>query len=210
MAAPVNYEAHVAEMAAQPHITGEDKGPRRPSGIQNQGIFLKANSAVVGPGEGVAIRFPDRRNDHEVEFVIIIGKTGSRIKKEDAMDYVAGYTLGLDMTVRGVEDRSFRKSCDGYAPVGSWMTTADAIPDPSNVAFTVHLNGNLQQDAHTSDLIFDVPRLIEFASEFYTIHPGDYLFTGSPPGVSEVHPGDIMHCACDLIGEMSVAVRAAE
>jgi len=197
-------------MAAQPHITGEDKGPHRPPGIQNQGIFLKANSAVVGPGEGVAIRFPDRRNDHEVEFVIIIGKTGSRIKKEDAMEYVAGYTLGLDMTVRGVEDRSFRKSCDGYAPVGPWMVTADEIPDPSAVPFTVHLNGNLQQDAHTKDLIFDVPRLIEFASEFYTIHPGDYLFTGSPPGVSEVHPGDVMHCACDLIGEMSVTVRAAE
>ena len=210
MAAPVNYEAHVAEMAAQPHITGEDKGPRRPSGIQNQGIFLKANSAVVGPSEGVAIRFPDRRNDHEVEFVIIIGKTGSRIKREDAMDYVAGYTLGLDMTVRGIEDRSFRKSCDGYAPVGPWMVTADEIPDPGNVPFTVHLNGKLQQDAHTRDLIFDVPRLIEFASEFYTIHPGDYLFTGSPPGVSEVHPGDVMHCACDLIGDMSVAVRAAE
>ena len=77
MAAPVNYAAHVAEMAAQPHVTGEDKGPSRPPGIQNQGIFLKSNSAVVGPSQGVAIRFPDRRNDHEVEFVIIVGKQGS-------------------------------------------------------------------------------------------------------------------------------------
>ncbi|MEE2956244.1 MAG: fumarylacetoacetate hydrolase family protein [Pseudomonadota bacterium] len=210
MAAPVNYAAHVAEMAAQPHVTGEDKGPSRPPGIQNQGIFLKSNSAVVGPSQGVAIRFPDRRNDHEVEFVIIVGKQGSRIKKEDAMDYIAGYTLGLDMTVRGVEDRSFRKSCDGYAPVGPCMVTADEIPDPNNVPFTVHLNGKLQQDAHTKDMIFDVPRLIEFASEFYTIYPGDYLFTGSPPGVSEVKPGDVMHCACQFIGEMDVVVREAE
>ncbi len=210
MAAPVNYAAHVAEMKAQPHVTGEDKGPSRPPGIQNQGIFLKSNSAVVGPAEGVAIRFPDRRNDHEVEFVIVIGKQGSRIKKEDALDYIAGYTLGLDMTVRGVEDRSFRKSCDGYAPLGPWMVTADEIPDPNNVPFTVHLNGNLQQDAHTKDMIFDVQRLIEFASEFYTIYPGDVLFTGSPPGVSEVQPGDVMHCACDIIGEMDVTVRAAE
>lgn len=210
MAAPVNYAAHVAEMKAQPHVTGEDKGPSRPPGIQNQGIFLKSNSAVVGPAEGVAIRFPDRRNDHEVEFVIVIGKQGSRIKKEDALDYIAGYTLGLDMTVRGVEDRSFRKSCDGYAPLGPWMVTADEIPDPNNVPFTVHLNGNLQQDAHTKDMIFDVQRLIEFASEFYTIYPGDVLFTGSPPGVSEVQPGDVMHCACDIIGEMDVKVRAAE
>lgn len=210
MAAPVNYEAHVAEMRAQPHVTGEDKGPTRPSGIQNQGIFLKANSSLVGPGEGVAIRFPDRRNDHEVEFVIVVGKQGSRIKRADALDYVAGYTLGLDMTVRGVEDRSFRKSCDGYAPMGPWMVTADEIPDPNNVPFTVHLNGKLQQDAHTKDMIFDVQRLIEFASEFYTIYPGDVIFTGSPPGVSEVHPGDVMHCACALIGEMDVRVRAAE
>ena len=210
MGAPINYAAHVAEMAAQPHVTGEDKGPSRPPGIQNQGIFLKSNSAVVGPSQGVAIRFPDRRNDHEVEFVIIVGKQGSRVKKEDAMDYIAGYTLGLDMTVRGVEDRSFRKSCDGYAPVGPCMVTADEIPDPNNVPFTVHLNGKLQQDAHTKDMIFDVSRLIEFASEFYTIYPGDYLFTGSPPGVSEVKPGDVMHCACQYIGEMDVVVREAE
>jgi 2-keto-4-pentenoate hydratase/2-oxohepta-3-ene-1,7-dioic acid hydratase in catechol pathway len=210
MAAPINYEAHVAEMAAQPHVTGEDKGPTRPKGIQNQGIFLKANSAMVGPGEGVAIRFPDRRNDHEVEFVIVVGKQGSHVKREDAMDYIAGYTLGLDMTVRGVEDRSFRKSCDGYAPLGPCMVTADEIPDPNNVDFSVHLNGKLQQDAHTRDLIFDIQRLIEFASEFYTIYPGDILFTGSPPGVSQVQPGDVMHCACDLIGEMTVTVRAAE
>jgi 2-keto-4-pentenoate hydratase/2-oxohepta-3-ene-1,7-dioic acid hydratase in catechol pathway len=210
MAAPVNYAAHVAEMAAQPHVTGETGGAKRPSGIQNQGIFLKSNSALVGPGEGVAIRFPDRRNDHEVEFCLIIGKQGSRVKKADALDYIAGYTLGLDMTVRGVEDRSFRKSCDGYAPLGPWMVTADEIPDPNNVDFTVHLNGKLQQDAHTKDLIFDVQRLVEFATEFYTIYPGDILFTGSPPGVSEVKPGDVMHCACNLIGEMDVKVRAAE
>jgi 2-keto-4-pentenoate hydratase/2-oxohepta-3-ene-1,7-dioic acid hydratase in catechol pathway len=74
----------------------------------------------------------------------------------------------------------------------------------------VHLNGKLQQDAHTKDLIFGIRRLIEFASEFYTIYPGDVLFTGSPPGVSQVQPGDVMHCACDQIGEMTVTVRAAE
>ncbi len=212
MAAPVNYAAHVAEMAANPHITGRDKpGARqRPSGIQAQGIFLKANSAMVGASEGVAIRFPDRRNDHEVEFCIIIGKQGSHIKREDALDYIAGYSLGLDMTVRGQEDRSFRKSCDGYAPLGPWMVTADEVPEPNNVPFTAHLNGELRQDAHTKDMIFDVPRLIEFATEYYTIYPGDVMFTGSPPGVGVVKPGDEMVCACDLIGEMTVKVREAE
>ncbi len=210
MAAPVNYHAHVAEMAAQPHVTGEASGPTRPKGIQNQGIFLKANSALVGAAQGVAIRFPDRRNDHEVEFCIIIGRQGSHVALDDALDYVAGYSLGLDMTVRGVEDRSFRKSCDGYAPLGPCMVTADEIADPNDVPFTVHLNGDLQQDAHTKDMIFNVQRLIEFATEFYTIYPGDVLFTGSPPGVSEVKPGDVMHCACAAIGEMDVVVRAAE
>ena len=212
MAAPINYQAHINEMEAQPHITGRDQAglPQRPKGIANQGIFLKANSAMVGASEGVAIRFPDRRNDHEVEFCIIIGKQGSHIKQEDALSYVAGYTLGLDMTVRGIQDRSFRKSCDGYAPLGPWMVTADEIPEPNNVPFTVHLNGNLQQDAHTKDMIFDVPKLLEFASEYYTLYPGDVMFTGSPPGVSEVKPGDEMRCACDLIGEMTVMVRAAE
>lgn len=212
MAAPINYQAHINEMEAQPHITGRDQAglPQRPKGIANQGIFLKANSAMVGASEGVAIRFPDRRNDHEVEFCIIIGKQGSHIKQEDAFDYIAGYTLGLDMTVRGIQDRSFRKSCDGYAPLGPWMVTADEIPEPNNVPFTVHLNGNLQQDAHTKDMIFDVPKLLEFASEYYTLYPGDVMFTGSPPGVSEVKAGDEMVCACDLIGEMTVMVRAAE
>ncbi|MBB44122.1 MAG: 2-hydroxyhepta-2,4-diene-1,7-dioate isomerase [Rhodospirillaceae bacterium] len=210
MAAPVNYQAHVEEMAAQPHITGEVRGVKRPNGISNQGIFLKSNTAMVGESEGVAIRFPDRRNDHEVEFVIIIGKQGSRIKRQDAMEYIAGYTLGLDMTVRGVEDRSFRKSCDGYAPLGPYFVTTDEIPDPNNVPFTVHLNGKLQQDAHTEGLIFDIQRLIEFASEFYTIYPGDVLFTGSPPGVSEIQPGDEMRCNCKFIGEMKIKVRAAE
>jgi len=207
MAAPINYRAHIAEMSVM-REANIIPGGGRPEGIGNQGIFLKANSALVGPAEGVAIRYPDRRNDHEVEFCIVIGKRGIDIPREKAMEYIAGYTLGLDMTVRGVEDRSFRKSCDGYAVLGPWMVTVDEIPDPSAIPFTVHLNGELKQDANTKDLIFDIPRLIEFASSFYTLHPGDILYTGSPPGVSEVHAGGVMHAACALIGEMNVVVRA--
>ena len=203
--APVNYYAHQDEAIED---TGVNFG-REIKTIDHYGLFLK-NPVLVGAGEGVDLHFTDRRNDHEVEFVIVIGKQGSRIKRENALDYIAGYTLGLDMTVRGVEDRSFRKSCDGYAPMGPYFVTADEIPDPNNVDFTVHVNGEIRQDAHTKDLIFDIERLIEFASEFYTIYPGDVLFTGSPPGVSEIHPGDVMRCNCDLIGEMSVTVREAE
>ena len=205
MAAPVNYHAHHAEMQADKEIprSSVERG-----GIGDQGIFLKANSALVGPSEGIQLRFPDRRNDQEVEFVIIIGKQGSDISKDDALDYIAGYTLGLDMSLRGTEDRSFRKSIDGYAPLGPWMVTADEIADPDDVRFKGFVNGDLRQDAHTKDLIYGIRRLIEFASSFYTIYPGDVYFTGSPAGVGRVKPGDVIHAECDLIGAMDVPVRA--
>ena len=205
MAAPTNYAAHVAEMGADKTLT-HTRTARR--GIGEAGIFLKANSALVGPSEGVPLRFLDRRNDHEVELTLIIGKEGSEISQEDALDYIAGYTIGLDMTLRGGEDRSFRKSIDGYAVMGPWMVTADEIPDPDNVPFTISVNGELRQDAHSSDLIYDIRRLIEFASSFYTLHPGDLYMTGSPQGVGPVVPGDMMHAECAQIGAMDVAVRA--
>ncbi len=116
------------------------------SKILEAGMFLKANSALVGPSEGIPIRFPDRRNDHEVELVMVIGKTGSDIPQAKALDYVACYALGLDMTVRGREDRSFRKSVDGYAVLGPWMVTADELPDPDNVPISLTVNGETQAE----------------------------------------------------------------
>ncbi len=207
MAAPVNYHAHHAEMQADKAIPStRPKG----SGIGDQGIFLKSNSAVVGPSEGVSLRFPDRRSDQEVEFVIIIGKQGTDIHQDDALDYIAGYTLGLDMSLRGPEDRSFRKSIDGHAVLGPWMVTADEVPDPDNVSFKGFVNDELRQDAHTKDLIYGIRRLIEFASSFYTIYPGDVYYTGSPAGVGQVYPGDVIHAECGLIGPFDIDVRAHE
>jgi 2,4-diketo-3-deoxy-L-fuconate hydrolase len=211
MAAPVNYVKHVAEMAARTDIRTEElKQVKRPSKIGEQGIFLKANSAVVGASEGIPIRFPDRINEHELEFVIIIGKQGSDIPKEKALDHVAGYALGFDMTTRGSEDRSFRKSIDGYAPVGPWLVTADEFGDPGDVTATLHVNDELRQTANTRELIFDVPRLIEFASSFYTLYPGDIYFTGSPAGVGPVKPGDVLRARCDRIGTLEIKARAHE
>src|SRR6266436_2234877 len=207
MAAPTNYKKHIAEMAARRDIAGE-AAKRLPSDIGAAGIFLKSNSAIVGPSEGIPIRFPDRRNEHEIELVIIIGKQGSDIPRDKAKDYIAGYTLGLDMTVRGPEDRSFRKSIDGYAVLGPWMVTADEIPNPDDVVVTLHLNNELKQTADTKDLIYDVGRLIEFASSFYTLYPGDVYYTGTPQGVSPVKPGDVLRGTCDQIGEFEIAVRA--
>lgn len=203
MAAPTNYPAHVAEMAAAREATGS----KHTAKIEKDGIFLKSNSALVGPSEGVPVRFPERRTDHELELVIIIGKQGTDITFDNALEHVAGYCLGLDMVVRGPEDRSFRKSCDGYAVVGPWMVTKDEIPDEKNVPMSLKVNGQLRQQANTKDLIYSVRRLIEFASSFYTLYPGDYFYTGTNEGVGPVKPGDVITVESPLIGQMDVPVR---
>jgi 2,4-didehydro-3-deoxy-L-rhamnonate hydrolase len=203
VAAPTNYRAHVAEMAADKTVSN----PHLPQEIGKAGLFLKANSALVGPAEGVALRFPDRRNDHEVEFVVVIGRAGSDITEEHALDHVAAYTLGLDMTLRGPEDRSFRKSIDTYAVLGPWLVTADEIADPDDVDFSLSVNGETRQDANTSDLIYGIRKLIAYASSFYTLLPGDVIYTGSPEGVAPVKPGDVMVAASPAIGRMEIRVR---
>ncbi|HEY1362498.1 MAG TPA: fumarylacetoacetate hydrolase family protein [Xanthobacteraceae bacterium] len=204
VAAPTNYTAHIEEMAARAATQSIMPSPA----IGTAGLFLKANSSLVGPSQGVAIRFPDRRNEHEVELAIIFGRTGSDIPREKALDYVAGYAIGLDMTARGKEDRSFRKSIDSYSVLGPWMVTADEIPDPDNVPLSIYVNGELKQSSNTRHLIYGCPKLIEWGSTFYTFHPGDVLYTGTPEGVSPVKPGDTMLARIDPIGEMTVPVRA--
>ena len=206
MGTPVNYQAHADESAADAEIS---KGARR-GGIEDQGLFLKANSALVGPSEGVAVRFPDRRTDHEAELGLVIGRTASNIKYDDALDYVAGYAIALDMVVRGSEDRSFRKSVDTYAVLGPWLVTADEIPDPDALSFKLTVNGEIRQESNTRLMIMDVRRQIEWASEFYTLHPGDILMTGTCEGGSRVIPGDTMHLEFESIGAMDVPVRALE
>ena len=178
VAAPTNYKAHIEEMAARAAAQNVKPSPA----IGTAGLFLKANSSLVGPSEGVAIRFPERRNEHEVELAIIFGKQGSDIPREKALDYVIGYTIGLDMTARGPEDRSFRKSIDTYSVLGPWMVTADEIPDPDNVPLTISVNGELKQNSSTKQLIYDCRKLIEWGSTFYTFYPGDVLYTGTPEG----------------------------
>src|SRR5712672_2570347 len=205
MAAPTNYGKHIEEMANRRDIPESAKRPSPKIG--QAGSFLKSNSSIVGPSEGIPLRFLDRLNEHEVELVIIIGKQGSDIPRDKAKAYIAGYTLGLDMTVRGPEDRSFRKSVDGYAVLGPWMATAEEVPNPDDVTITLHLNNELKQTADTKDLIYDIGRLIEFASSFYTLYPGDVYYTGTPQGVSPVKPGDVLRGKCDQVGEFEITVR---
>ena len=207
MAAPTNYRKHIEEMnhVAEAHVGGVR---RFSTDIGEAGIFLKANSSLVGPSEGIPVRFPDKRNDHEIELVMIIGKEGSRIPRDKALDYVAGYSLGLDMTVRGPQDRSMRKSCDGYSVLGPWIVTADEIANPDDLPLSLTVNGETRQDTNTSYLIYDIRRLIEFASEYYTLYPGDVYYTGTPEGVGPVKPGDRLNGrSVPALGELQIDVR---
>ena len=204
MAAPTNYADHIAEMAPARVASGS----KHTAKIGTDGIFLKASSSIVGPSQGIPMRFPERRTDHELELVLVIGKQGTDISQDQALDHIAGYCLGLDMTIRGPEDRSFRKSPDGYAVLGPWMVTADEIPDPDDVPLVLKVNGEVRQQTSTSHLIYGIRRLIEFASSFYTLYPGDVFYTGTPSGVGPVKPGDVITLESPAIGTMTVAVRA--
>jgi 2-keto-4-pentenoate hydratase/2-oxohepta-3-ene-1,7-dioic acid hydratase in catechol pathway len=205
MAAPVNYTKHLEEVL-------KDKGIHHGNlidEIHKAGIFLKAASSVVGPGEGVRLIKLDRRNDHEVELAVVIGKEGRNIGVAHALDYVVGYCIGLDMTIRGSEDRSLRKSPDSYTVLGPWLVTVDEVPNPGNLNLAISVNGKEKQRANTRDLILPVPELIAWASSFYTLYPGDVLLTGTPQGVGPVRPGDVMVASLEHIGEMRVEVKAA-
>jgi 2-keto-4-pentenoate hydratase/2-oxohepta-3-ene-1,7-dioic acid hydratase in catechol pathway len=204
MAAPTNYADHIAEMAPARVASGS----KHTAKIGTDGIFLKASSSIVGPSEGIPVRFPERRTDHELELVLVIGKQGTDISQDQALDHIAGYCLGLDMTIRGPEDRSFRKSPDGYAVLGPWMVTADEIANPDDVPLVLKVNGEVRQQTSTSHLIYGIRRLIEFASSFYTLYPGDVYYTGTPSGVGPVKPGDVITLESPPIGTMTVAVRA--
>lgn len=205
IAAPVNYTKHLEEARADPAVHHNSKVEE----IQRIGLFLKANSSMVGPGAGVTVRHPERRNDHEIELAVVIGKPGVGISRADAWNHIAGYCIGLDMTVRGPEERSMRKSVDSYSVLGPWLVTADELPDPTSLNFQLTVNGEIRQSANTKDLLIDIPGLIEFASSFYTLHPGDVIFTGTPEGVGPVRAGDLIVAEFEKIGRMEVAVRAA-
>lgn len=207
--APLNYKLHVDE-AADPainhgvHLANYD-GFETP--IEKHGLFLKSQTGAVGPGEGIEIKFPGRRNDHEVELAVIIGRGGKNIPRKYAFDHIAAYTIGLDMTVRGTEDRSFRKSADSYSVLGPWLVTKDEIQRPNQLNLRITVNGKIRQSANTRDLLVPIPDLIARVSNVYALYPGDVIMTGTPEGVAEVQPGDTLIASIDEIGAMEVKVR---
>jgi 2-keto-4-pentenoate hydratase/2-oxohepta-3-ene-1,7-dioic acid hydratase in catechol pathway len=202
--APVNYALHLEEGRRDPGI--HHNQPVKT--IAEYGLFLKATSALVGPSEGVVSNRSDRRTDHELELAVVIGKPGRDIRSEAALQHVAGYAIALDMTIRGTEDRSQRKSLDTFAVLGPWLVTPDEFGDPADAELELTIGGQSRQKANTRELIFTVPRLIEYASEHYTLEPGDIIMTGTPAGVGPIEPGDVLECRIDRIGTMSVAVRS--
>jgi 2-keto-4-pentenoate hydratase/2-oxohepta-3-ene-1,7-dioic acid hydratase in catechol pathway len=208
IAAPVNYAKHLSEVASDSQLNAGNPG--HTVTIQQAGLFLKANSSLVGPGEGIALWHLERRNDHEVELAVVIGKRANNVSRREALDHVAGYSIGLDISIRGQEDRSFRKSPDSYTVLGPWLVTPEEIADPGQLDLSIALNGELRQNSNTKYMTLGVAELIEMASSFYTLYPGDILSTGTPEGVSPIVPGDVIVASIEKIGSMEVRVRAAD
>lgn len=198
--APINYHAHIEEANADQQI---NHGHTYTT-LERYGLFIKAGSSLIGVSDAVEQRFSDRRTDHEVELAVVIGKSARMVRKEQALDHVLGYTIGLDMTVRGQEWPGFRKSVDTYSVLGPWIVTGDEIPDPNALDLFLSVNGDERQRSSTSLLIMNVQRLIEYASSFYTLHPGDVIMTGTPDGVGPVHPGDLIEAEVQSIGKIQV------
>ena len=204
VAAPINYNDHIAESIKDPGIAHGRTNIQR--GIGEWGLFLKANSSLIGFGEEIRLRWPERRNDHEVELALVIGKQGNKIPREKALEHVCGYAIGLDMTVRGPELQCFRKSIDTYSVLGPWLVTADEVGDPNHLDLSITVNGETRQSSNTRYLVYDVERLIEFGSSMYTLHPGDIIMTGTPAGVSPVRPGDTLHACIEGVGEGDIRI----
>ncbi|UZG45210.1 fumarylacetoacetate hydrolase family protein [Caldimonas thermodepolymerans] len=194
VAYPVNYHDHAREMASR--------------GLANiQGYFLKANSSLVGPADRIELpALIGREIHHECEIALIIGKQGRQIPLERALDHVFGYACLMDMTVRGKEERVFRKSYDTFTPVGPWITTADEVPDPKDIGMKLWVNGQLRQQSNTRDLIVDIANMVAIASSASTLYPGDIIATGTPAGVDKVLAGDEVTIEVEHVGRMSLPV----
>lgn len=193
VAAPINYLDHKQEM--------DVKGT-----VAQLGVFLKANSSVIGPDGIIEIPYNDRRIDQEGELALVIGKTARKISATNALDYVFGYTCLLDITVRGQEDRSTRKSFDTFTPIGPGITTKDEVGDPGKLDLKCWVNEELRQESNTRDLIYGVPKLLEYASSVMTLYPGDIVTTGTPAGVGPIMDGDRVIVEIEHVGRLEVSV----
>lgn len=195
LAAPVNYADHQAEMSVESHVS-------------SLGLFLKSPSSLLGPSGVVRLPYSDRRFDQEGELALVIGRPADRITS-DPLSYVFGYTGLLDITMRGGEDRSTRKSFATFTPMGPWIVTPDEFGDPEQTDVRCSVNGELRQSANTRDLIWGVAELVRYATWISPLLPGDVITTGTPAGVDQLLDGDrIVLSVTGLGGELVVSVSS--
>ncbi|NQW79170.1 MAG: fumarylacetoacetate hydrolase family protein [Chitinophagaceae bacterium] len=175
-------------------------------------LFMKSTSSLTGPFDNIIIPKNSEKTDWEVELGVVIGKKASYVSEAEAMDYVAGYVLHNDVSERafqlergGTWDKG--KGCDSFAPLGPWLVTKDEIPNPHQLRLWLSLNGKMMQDSNTDDLIFNIPQLISYSSQFMTLLPGDVISTGTPAGVGlgfspniYLKPGDVVELGIDGLG----------
>ena len=181
-------------------------------------IFSKFSTCSIGPNEPVIIPEGSTQTDYEAELAFVIGRRAQNVKKENALNYVFGYTNFNDVSARDFQfaDGQWQrgKSCDTFAPMGEFVATTDEIPDPQNLSIKLRLNGETLQDSNTDQMIFGVAELVEFLSRFITLEPGDVVATGTPPGVGfarkppvYMKDGDTVEVEIEGLGVLSNPVR---
>lgn len=202
----LNYSDHAAETGATL--------PEHPI------LFMKANSAIVGPDDTVVMPRGSKMTDWEVELGVVIGKTAKYVSKENALDHVAGYCVVNDVSERHFQKHlsgnwTKGKSCDTFGPTGPWLVTRDEIPDPQALDMSLDVNGQRMQTGNTSTMIFSVAEIIEHLSHLFTLHPGDVIATGTPPGVglgmkppTFLKEGDVMTVHINGLGTQTQNVKA--
>lgn len=202
----LNYADHAAEsgMAVPPEPV----------------IFMKATSAIVGPNDDLLIPRGSEKTDWEVELGVVIGKTAKYVSEADALDYVAGYC-----TVHDVSERAFQiersgqwtkgKSCDTFGPIGPWLVTKDEIADPQNLGLWLKVNGETVQNGTTKTMVYGAAFLVSYLSQFMSLHPGDIISTGTPPGVGMgmkppryLKAGDVVELGIEGLGSQKQTTRA--
>ena len=203
----LNYADHAAE-------TGADI-PEHPI------LFMKANSAITGPNDDVVMPRGSVKTDWEVELGVVIGKAAKYVSEEEALEYVAGYCLCNDVSERHFQTSltgqwTKGKSCDTFGPTGPWLVTRDEIEDPQNLYMWLDVNGKRMQTGNTKTMIFTVAQVISHLSQLFTLHPGDVISTGTPPGVGMgmkpepvyLKDGDVMELSIQGLGSQRQNVRA--
>ncbi|MFC3041331.1 fumarylacetoacetate hydrolase family protein [Virgibacillus xinjiangensis] len=199
-----NYAAHAEEMKGEV--------PDYPV------LFAKFRNALIGPADDIEKPAATNKLDYEVELGVVIGSEATNVQREDALQYIAGYTIGNDISARDLQKRTPQwlqgKTLDRSTPIGPWVVTADELEDPSNLAVCTFVNGEKRQESSTSHLIFDIPQLINFISSLITLEPGDIILTGTPDGVGVamdpphfLKDGDVVRLEIEQIGSMENRVR---